>query len=63
LLADSAAPFVDLSKEKSLPPNGELADVERFEREYQFHFLHDYLFESTPSDVTRQKDNKYIWVQ
>jgi len=63
LLADSAAPFVDLSKDKSMPANPEDVDLTRFEREYYFHFLHDSIMENFHSDVTRQKENKYNWIQ
>jgi len=69
LLADSAASFVDLSRDRTTKPAGDpqapqaVVDISRLEREYQFHFLHEYFFEPTQSDVTRQRENKYSWIQ
>lgn len=45
LLCDGGAPFVDLSKDKTYPP--EKFDIEKAEQEYLFFFLHDHTLEST----------------
>ena len=67
LLADSAASFVDLSRDRNKVGGGgdntEPVDISRLEREYHFHFSHEYYSEPTQSDVTRQKENKYNWTQ
>lgn len=60
LLADSAAQIVDMSKDRT---QSATVDFSKFQDEYQFYFLHDYVFESAASDVTRQKDFKYFWLQ
>ena len=40
LIADSAAYFVDMSKEKSVKGGDE--NVEKFKHDYQYFYLHDY---------------------
>lgn len=60
LLSDGGAPFVDLSRDKTYPP--EVFDLTKTELEYRFFFIHDHTVEQTQSDVTKLKENKYTWL-